>query len=641
MFSAGSIVTKIGADLNPLKTAFGQARKEAGGFAKSMDRTLGSVGEGFARIGRQVAAVGVALGTAAIAGAAGLGVWAIKLAADAETAQVSFTTMLGSVEKAKALMSEISSFAADTPFQTAELVKSATSLLAAKVAAEQIVPVMRSLGDVSAGLNIPIAELAVIYGKARSSGRLMGDDLNQLTGRGIPLVAELAKQFGVAESEVRGLVEQGKVGFPNLQRALVSLTTKGGQFAGLTEAQSKTIAGRFSTLQDAVSMSMTNIGKIIAEKLDLKAAIAGVSSAIEAMARVVMPQIEALLGGLSETGNLGQRAGAMVLSAAEWMATGVGYVLDAVEVLKTGWHAMRTVAGATLWSLLKPIDALVQALDYLYQKLTGKGPTEIAQLSSQYLAQVEKDIKASASATAKAAQNVWEGKNANAAAAFFDQVRANSAAAAEAAGRAGTTVGTAVMQIDQAAQSLKSAKADEALAAIREELERFGLSDSAKAAMDFGMQAGVTYDLVEQFATMRAELEKLNTTREKANELAEEGKRIFEQTRNPMELYEAQIERLNKLLEAQSIDWDTYGRAVREAREKLESATPKAQEQKMREDPKLATFIKAGSAQAVQFAFQSRMGRDDIPKKQLAVTEQVERHLGRIVTNTESVTVVV
>ena len=75
------------------------------------------------------------------------------------------------------------------------------------------------------------------------------------------MIAELAKQFGVAESKVKELVEEGKVGFPEVQKVIESLTDEGGKFGGLMEAQSKTITGQISNIEDAVSMMFNEIGQ--------------------------------------------------------------------------------------------------------------------------------------------------------------------------------------------------------------------------------------------------------------------------------------------------------------------------------------------------------------------------------------------
>ncbi len=199
-------------------------------------------------------------GLAGLAGAGGVG-FAVKLAADAEQAQVAFRTLLGSAEDAERVLGEINQFAAETPFETPELRDAGRMLVAFRTQADQVVPTMRMLGDLAAGTNQPIGELAEIFGKARVQGRLFMEDINQLTGRGIPIIQELAKQFGVTETEVRGLVEKGRVHFTNLEEAFRSLTSEGGMFAGLMAAQSKTLTGEISTLKDNVSLLAAAFGE--------------------------------------------------------------------------------------------------------------------------------------------------------------------------------------------------------------------------------------------------------------------------------------------------------------------------------------------------------------------------------------------
>ena len=119
---------------------------------------------------------------------------------------------------------------------------------------------LRRIGDVSAGVQAPVNEIAELYGKARVQGRLFAEDINQLTGRGIPIIGELAKQFGVSDSQVKKLVESGQVGFPNIEQAFVSMTSQGGKFSGMMEAQSKTTSGLFSTLKDTINEVFLTLG---------------------------------------------------------------------------------------------------------------------------------------------------------------------------------------------------------------------------------------------------------------------------------------------------------------------------------------------------------------------------------------------
>lgn len=174
---------------------------------------------------------------------------------------VAYTTMLGSKERADALMAQTVEFAAKTPFDLKGVAAGAKQLLAYGSAAEEVVDELRMLGDIAAGLSIPLGDIVYLYGTTRTQGRMYTMDLRQFMGRGIPLAEELAKQFGVAKNEVNGLVTAGKVGFEDMKKALVSMTTDGGKFANLMDEQSKTITGKISNLGDAVQTMFNNIGK--------------------------------------------------------------------------------------------------------------------------------------------------------------------------------------------------------------------------------------------------------------------------------------------------------------------------------------------------------------------------------------------
>jgi tape measure domain-containing protein len=174
----------------------------------------------------------------------------VKMAADAETLGTQLKVLTGDAATAQQVMGDIRQFAESTPFQTEEISNAARSLLAFGGNAKTVVDELRMLGDISAGTGTPLKELSELYGKAKVQGRLFAEDINQLTGRGIPIVGALAKQFGVAEGDVRKLVESGAIGFPEMQRALAGMVGPGGQFAGMMQDMSQTTAGRFSTLVD-------------------------------------------------------------------------------------------------------------------------------------------------------------------------------------------------------------------------------------------------------------------------------------------------------------------------------------------------------------------------------------------------------
>nr|DAR96704.1 MAG TPA: tail tape measure protein [Caudoviricetes sp.] len=175
--------------------------------------------------------------------------------------EVAFETMLGSKSKADALMGQLIDTAATTPFEMSEVAEASKMLLAYGMEGNKVNETLIRLGDIAAGLSMPLKDLAFLYGTTMVQGRLYTQDLNQFLGRGIPLADELAKQFGKNKSEVKKLVEEGKIGFPEVQKAIEALTGEGSKFGGLMEKQSKTIKGQLSNIEDAWEQMFNEIGK--------------------------------------------------------------------------------------------------------------------------------------------------------------------------------------------------------------------------------------------------------------------------------------------------------------------------------------------------------------------------------------------
>ena len=125
--------------------------------------------------------------------------------------------MLGSKEKSDKLMSELVRTAAITPFGMQEVAQGAKQLLAYGTAAEDVNETLTRLGDISAGLSVPLNDLVYLYGTTMVQGRLFAQDVRQFTGRGIPLVRELAEMYGVTAEEINAMVSAGQIGFADVQ----------------------------------------------------------------------------------------------------------------------------------------------------------------------------------------------------------------------------------------------------------------------------------------------------------------------------------------------------------------------------------------------------------------------------------------
>lgn len=226
---------------------------------RNVTKTVESEGQNidvlFSRISRAAASVGVAFGAKEFVDQL------VKVRGEFQQLEVAFTTMLGSEEKATALMQQLTETAAKTPFDLQGVADGARMLLAYGTEAENVNESLIRLGNIAAGLSIPLNDLVYLYGTTMTQGRLYTEDLNQFTGRGIPMIRELSKVMGVAEDEVKGLVEAGRIGFPEVQKVIENMTNEGGMFYNLMEEQSKTITGQISNIGDSISMMFNEIGQ--------------------------------------------------------------------------------------------------------------------------------------------------------------------------------------------------------------------------------------------------------------------------------------------------------------------------------------------------------------------------------------------
>lgn len=249
--------------------------------ADRIDFAMRKIGQGLAGLGLGISLTGLARQVANVRG-------------EFQQLEVAFSTMLQSKEKADALMAEVTDFAAKTPFDLQGVAQGTKQLLAYGSTAEEVVGELRMLGDIAAGLSLPLGDLVYLYGTTRTQGRMYTQDLRQFMGRGIPLAEELAKQFGVTKDKIGELVTAGKVGFEEMRQALVAMTSDGGKFYNLMEAQSATITGKMSNLGDAIDQMFNDIGKstegFIASALD---GVTWVVENYEKVGRVLMDIVAA------------------------------------------------------------------------------------------------------------------------------------------------------------------------------------------------------------------------------------------------------------------------------------------------------------------------------------------------------------
>lgn len=308
--------------------------------------------------------------------------------------EVAFTTMLGSADKANDLMSQLVRTAATTPFDLKSVSEGAKQLLAYGTQADEVNGTLIRLGDIAAGLSIPLNDLVYLYGTTMTQGRMFTQDLRQFQGRGIPIADELAKIFGVTKDKVGELVTAGKVGAAEVQQAIENMTNAGSRFGGLMEAQSHTITGQISNIEDAIDSMFNDIGK--ANEGVINDALGGISYLVEHWEEIgqIILNVAAAYGvakaavvawsTYQKIHNLLMEKAAvqMALAKAEGIALSESEAMASVATMgfKNALNALKVVIASN------PVGALTVALTAVFtaMQLLDDETTELATASNKY-----------------------------------------------------------------------------------------------------------------------------------------------------------------------------------------------------------------------------------------------------------------
>ena len=203
------------------------------------------------------AAIGAGIGFAVFEGVKGIG----KLGMDMEQTEVAFETMLGSMDKAKGMITGLDKFANATPFENDVLYKNSKLLLNFGMTGKKVIPTLRMLGDVSGGNKQKLDSLSLAYAQVQSAGKLTGQDLLQMINAGFNPLNEISKKTGKSMGELKKAMSKGAISADMVEGAFKGATSEGGRFYKMMEKQSKTAAGKMSTLMGKLKQKGIALGK--------------------------------------------------------------------------------------------------------------------------------------------------------------------------------------------------------------------------------------------------------------------------------------------------------------------------------------------------------------------------------------------
>lgn len=288
-----------------------------------------------------------------------MGVAAIKAAGDMEQTRVAFDTMLGSAERGGAFLKDLYDFAKRTPFTITSVEEAGKKLLAYNIQQQEVLPTLKTLGDLAAGVGTDkFPQLVLAYGQVRAAGKLFGTELRQFTETGIPLITALAEHFGVAEAEIRGMVERGEVGFNDVKVALGTLTEEGGKFENLMGKQAETLGGMVSNLQDSWTLFMRSQGQQFLEFA--KVIVGGLTNIITRVQEwsEANPRLSSTLFGVA--------GGAVALTAA---------ISGGLLILPKLISGVKSLSVALKFLALNPIGVVITAIGFLAYKFVQLADT--------------------------------------------------------------------------------------------------------------------------------------------------------------------------------------------------------------------------------------------------------------------------
>lgn len=204
--------------------------------------------------------------TAAFAGITTAVSKSIQEFAKFEQAEVWFESMLGSAEAATNMMEDLKTFSAETPFQFADIAGATRTLVAFGSEWEEAKDQIKFLWDIAAGAQVPLGDMSTIFGKIQTRGKAMTKEINQMSGRWIPIIGKLAEQFDVSKEAIFEMAEEGKLTDDVVTDALRSMTEEWWMFEDQMSKQAETLTGRRSTLKDNISLSMAEIGQVFSDE---------------------------------------------------------------------------------------------------------------------------------------------------------------------------------------------------------------------------------------------------------------------------------------------------------------------------------------------------------------------------------------
>lgn len=185
----------------------------------------------------------------------------ISVRGEFESMETSLKVLLGgNQQRLDSIMGQIKEYALASPLNTKDMVGAVQMMTSFGIEAEKSIDYLKAIGDISMGDTGKFNGLALAFSQMSASGKLMGQDLNQMINQGFNPLEEISRKTGKSIGELKEQMSKGAISSKMVQDAFISATSAGGKFYGMSQEGSKNLNGQISMLQESFDMMFNEIG---------------------------------------------------------------------------------------------------------------------------------------------------------------------------------------------------------------------------------------------------------------------------------------------------------------------------------------------------------------------------------------------
>jgi tape measure domain-containing protein len=264
-------MSKLGALSGKLSSLASSTQRSGSQISSSMTSTSNVISAAFSSMGLALTTVGI------VGGIMGIGKAALKAAADLEQVSVSFEVFTGNAEVAKNMLAELKSQALGSPMQFQDIAKGAQTLLGYGLAAEQVIPLTKMLGDVSGGNADRFSRLSLAFGQVNAAGRLMGQETRQMINAGFNPLQAISEKTGESMASLSSRMREGKISVAEVAQAFIYATSEGGRFYRNAEKQAETLPGAYNKMSESITFTLATLGENLNKTFDISGLLTHIS----------------------------------------------------------------------------------------------------------------------------------------------------------------------------------------------------------------------------------------------------------------------------------------------------------------------------------------------------------------------------